>query len=276
MSAYSRLETLPYISVIVLYLYECYIGISMEMKSKISLASVVFFLGLLAISQYHYNCGQQFGSQIVLTLAGAMISIPVTLFIIENVIKWDREQQLKIEKLHTCEAILFIVTRILDRIIEVSLPSSHTKFAIREIIIKGWKNPNASVSNTIKETSNLIKRARDEKRANSIKRIRSGYIEDWKKESDKENKLMLKFSRSISLWLKELRDLVPKILILYGDKNLYENLSEFEKLSLIFEDFSVGYYNELPIFPIDQLYERCSMLYDVIMEYYENDEGNLV
>jgi hypothetical protein len=248
----------------------------MELKSKISLASVVFFLGLLIISQYLYNCNHQFGSQIVLTLPGAMISIPITLFIIEKVIKWDREQQLKIEKLHTCEAILFIVTRILDRIIEVSLPSSHTKFAIRKIIIKGWKNPNASVSNTIKETSNLIKRARDEKGANSIKRIRSGYIEDWKKESDKENELMLRFSRSIGLWLKELRDLVPKILILYGDKNLYENLSEFEKLSLIFEDFALGYYNELPIFPIDQLYERCSMLYDVIVEYYENDEVDLI
>jgi len=211
--------------------------------------------------------GNNFGSQLSLTLAGAAMSVWITLTVIERVIKKDREQQWEKVKSLTYMAILNNIRYMASQFPETDTIDFETINNHIDIINTDVNYPRKDVSDEI------IKLAED---LNKIYKNRNEFSDDILIEaelSDTESATRYHESESLKHYFNEigwiLEDmritLIPRVLQLSDDEEVNLALLRFEAFSREFlEDKRTGWFFSDIFSSAIQLLGESGRLYEVL------------
>lgn len=204
-------------------------------RSGISLICLIFFIILLIIIRIFYINSTEYQLQIILILTEAVLSVPITLILIEWVIKRDREKQWEKVRLLTFETILFNILNA-AYLLPISIPfyieNESKKFF--DIILKGKPNPlDPQVRDEISEYAKTIRTIQNQ----LLKEERERLGEDkWDEKMALYSEMILKYHQEVHWLLEDVRlILIPRVLQLSDDQEVNLALLDFENYIRSFE-----------------------------------------
>ncbi len=203
----------------------------MEWKNRngISLIGLISFVIFLVAALWLYIRNLEFQSQIAFILAEAAISIPITLILIEWVIKRDREKQWEKVKSLTYKTILFNISYVAYKLpMEIPFYLDGSK-EFRNIIEKGVLNvpdPQKEVSYAILEFAEIVRTIQNR----LLKENREQLGDDkWYDNMYLYSEMILKYNQETDWLLADIRlILIPRVLQLSDDQEVNSALLDFE------------------------------------------------
>lgn len=235
-------------------------------RVKISLICISIFIIFLIVGIYLYDIEPGYHSDVVFILAESIISIPITLILIEWVIKSDREKQWDKVKSSTYMSILEHVT------IMARSASSHSHIRMQgeelrnaQILERGFIIPKKEVAIAIIELSRTSKKETN----NWIHQMTYGTDIQQQNELIKREAQNLDFFYTDIKWRIDdiISTLVPRVLQLSDDNEINLSLLRFEKFCRRFNEFmnnkSIGIPMATKAMP--KFLSELGLIYDVIL-----------
>jgi hypothetical protein len=250
-----------------------------ENRNIISLICLICFLIFLIIASSLSVNKLEYQSQIAFIISEAIVSIPITLILIEWVIKRDREKQWEKVKSVTYMSILehiTIISRSVSNYSHIEMKGEALKNA--QILERGFIEPNKKVSIAIIELSITSKR----ETKIWLNQIIYEYNKDLRKElMDKEANSLSFFYEGIKWRLDEIiATLIPRVLQLSDDKEVNLALLRFEKFCRRFNEFMENQkvLKDIPMASqaMPKFLSELGIIYDVILREIPSNERESV
>jgi hypothetical protein len=246
-----------------------------ENRNIISSICIVCFLIFLIIASWLNINKLEYQSNIAFIISEAIVSIPITLILIEWVIKRDREKQWEKVKSATYMSILEHVTIIArSASIHCHIKMKGEALENAQILERGLIEPNRKVPIAIIELS-----------INSKQGLKI-WLNQIRHESNKElrKELMDKEATSLSFFYEDIKwrldeiitTLIPRVLQLSDDKEVNLALLRFEKFCRRFNEFMNGQ-KVLKEFPMasqamPKFLSELGIAYDVVLREIPSNE----
>jgi hypothetical protein len=245
----------------------------------LGIREVTYFLSytFMVFSYWGLIEGNNFGSQLSLTLAGAAMSVWITLTVIERVIKKDRDMQWEKVKSLTYMTILNNIRYMVSQFPETSTLDLETMMNHMDVINTDVNYPRKDVSDEIigfaKDISDVYKNRRE---FNEDFYFEAELSDEESEARNDEMRSLIFYYGQISWIIEDMRiTLIPRVLQLGDDEEVNLALLRFEAFSREFlEDQRTGWSFSDIFCSAIQLLDESGRLYEVLQRKMPPQNGD--